>query len=605
MRNGKLMTKRVAAIALSSMMVLSPLTAFASSGNVPGSSGDPTIQAPNGSDPVSYAQSGDIFGVYLQDADGNYILDQDGKRILVEQGSGSIQTGKIKDPTSSAEINTYFLDSEETGRSPEKTVTDKAGVEHKYTDVTTAYFKKTISLRDYKNKTNFTPSVPDVVYTYKVYTAPGVDVTATGTNQYGQPASYNGAAINAGIAGGIHFNGNDTAKLAFNHGDDPVNDVPAANTGLGKKEEDPYTMTRLMGFDIDVDKFQNQDPGVYRYLIMEFDEENADASYDGTTKDILDDVTKIADEYRGRIIDVVIERVTADPSDGTRKIAGVALREVTLSYEEEGQLDSWKIVTVNNDIKVEGYTPYSFNLTGSTEPGPKEAHSRYYTFDLLVNKEVTGQGLTDKDVAATYSITIDLEGPVKNKVTVVVSNADTGAVEGDDWTLDEDGKISKTIGLKHNQSVEISGLPSGATYTIKEAKDSVLSKVLTNTELNKTVDGTITMDAADEIVEKVDDVKAIQSSTKDVTNNVDEKKNVIVANAETVKKLKVGDVAAVVEGETLLEGIDVQNVIITNERLPITVTGVVMNVAPYALMVIAAAIFAGLFISKKRQEEEI
>lgn len=606
MRNGKLMTTKVAAIALSSMMVLSPLTAFASSGG-PGVTYQPgsgrEIKIPDGLTAEEaealinkYAEDGDIFGEYEANPDGSLKLDANGNPIPVDP-SGSIQSGKVvkvpsaTDPTVEETISTYFLDDGDSAQVDKKNVDNED-----YKDTVSAYFKKTISLRDYKNKTDFIPSVPDVVYTYEIAPVTGVYTTAQG---------YKEATIFDGKEGGVYFGEKSnkvyTDKLTFNHGDNPETDEAVA-PGKGKLDGDKYTMTRLMNFNLDSGVFKGADPGIYRYIIVETNEENIEGVSEETPKDILDDVTKIADEYRGRIIDVVVERVSSHFDDETRRIAGVALREVQLSwsYKGNGERDHWQILDINDKIKVEGYTPYSFEDKGKYGNSPKEAYSRYYTFDLLVDKEVTGQGLTDKDVAATYSITVDLEGPAGAKVEVVVSNAESGAPLNDNWTLGTDGKLTKTVGLKNNQSFEISGLPSGATYTIKEAKDSVLSKVLTNTELNKTVDGTITMDAADEKVAKVEHDKAIASSTKDVTNSVDGDKNVIVANAEKVQKLTWTE-----EEITGLNDIDVQNVLITNERLPITVTGVVMNVAPYALMVIAAAIFAGLFISKKRQEEEI
>lgn len=597
MRNGKLMTTRVAAIALSSMMVLSPLTAFASSGDPAGNAQQQAEEE------VKFAAGGKIFGEYRVDENGNY-LDKDGKITTNKEEAfvGNIQTGTVT--YDGGTYQDWFLNVEGDESGFEGTERDKDG------NVTVAYFKKTLTLKDYKN-TDYTPTVPDVKFVYEISVS-DYEADTEGTND--KYLGYNGAVIHAGIPGGIKGTEVDPATneakkaitdVVFHHDDNPNGDK-SANEYPGRDELHPGTMTKLVKFELDPKVFQGKDPGVYRYVVVEKEEQNAVDISGKEARNILDDVTKIDDKYRARILDVVIAKTSEDYNDDTRKINGIAMHEAKISVtRENGAWVKYEITASNGKVKVEGYTEDSFDEETTEEGGPKEAHSRYYTFDLLVDKELKGEGLTDADVKKAYNIDFELEGPVGAKVKVVTMGIleDTPAIpaleEGikkeDEWTFDAEGKIKQTIKLQNNEWFEISGLPSGALYTVKEKADSILSKVYTNKD-SKTEAGTITLDG--KVVTKVEHNLAVKSSTEPVNNTTGQ--DAVVAENVAVGKLEW--TAEKIDGRN---DIDVQNVLITNERQPITVTGVVMNVAPYALMVIAAAIFAGLFISKKRQEEEI
>lgn len=578
MRKGKLMTKRVAAIVLSSMMVLSPLTAFAAED-------DPNKVTDNGSEQGSSEDA-------QKDA-----LERMAKGIQATQGA---QYGPMS--IQSDEWTRFLFEGNESGDNfAFETKKDYLGKEYK--NVTKASFKKTIVLKDYKN-TDYIPSVPEIRYTYSI--TPNGDLLNQKIDTYQMDL---GTVVYKGIDGGITT----TAPVVeFYAGDTADGDKEKDGTAYkGRNDGNPASMTKLVEFGIDPSVFQKVEvnPGVYRYLLVEEKEENLDTNIktDGTdAKDILDDVEKIKDEFRGRVIDIVIQKVNPQPGDPARQVVGVILHEARIKWEqgENGEY-RWKVIGLNGKTKVEGYTPYSFKDDEDTPGDPKEAYSRYYTFDLVVDKEITGTGLQKDEDKKTFTFQIDLEGPVGAKIEVSKVNGTNLNTAGANevWELNAEGKLSKTVTVSDNHWFELSGLPKGAKYTVKEIDVPNGFKVHTAHNVTKDLveitnpDGTkdnvkaITMDTADKKVDAINGDAAIVKAGEAEKNGVE---------AVAVERLTWAE-----ELITGRDDLDIQNVLIINDRPPVTVTGVVMNVAPYALMVIAAAIFAGLFISKKRQEEEI
>ena len=528
MRNGKLMTKRVAAIALSSMMVLSPLTALASSGTT-------------GTPATKEDQYGSDFDIQTGQTDG---------------------------------VNDYFLDST---RDP----SNKSKI--------TANFKKTLVLEDRKN-TDYIPSVPDVTYNYTI------EVNDFNAGKTSGVPSYNGAKIFKGIEGGV----SSTATTTFSHTQDP------------KADKDGFddTITNLVAFDVFENKFQGEDPGVYRYILTEAEYKNLDGVQAGSAQDVLDDINEISDQYNQRFVDVVVQRANEDPTSDARIVTGVILHEIIKEFDESSQ--SYVIVEPDPD-KDEGFTKYSHNGDNKGEDGPADAYSKYVTWDFVLDKELSGKGLNKEEAAASYSFTVDLEGPAGLEIQVVTMK-DGAKFEDEDLgakkrvSLGDDGKYQIAVSLKNNEWFEISGLPNGVKYSVKENLDDSAFQVYTAQNVNNHAVEAQQVDPNDpekEITITVPSVITMTKGTKDdseIVSAVSHEGVIAVAKTNsTDTKTVTGEI---VKLDTLTD-VDVQNVLFNNNKPTVPVTGVIMNVAPYALMVIAAAIFAGLFISKKRQEEEI
>ena len=118
-------------------------------------------------------------------------------------------------------------------------------------------------------------------------------------------------------------------------------------------------------------------------------------------------------------------------------------------------------------------------------------------------------------------------------------------VEGTDYYI--------TVTLKDNEKVEITGLPIGVKYKVVEASNSNYKASVTLDSTAVTLDGGWTLD---------------RSSAGLTTDDF------------------------------------VDNIVWTNTREDITVTGVAVNIAPYAAMVLGAGAFAGIFLGGKRRKAE-
>lgn len=134
----------------------------------------------------------------------------------------------------------------------------------------------------------------------------------------------------------------------------------------------------------------------------------------------------------------------------------------------------------------------------------------------------------------------------------------------------------------------------GTTYkgTITEGENGTL-ELPVNNNTTYTIYG---LSESDEVVVKEKEASANGYATTysvtgaAVTNNTTDKTNNTLANADAKVAVKTG--------------IETGEVKITNNKSEITVTGVAMNIAPYAAMVLGAGAFAGIFLGGKRRKAE-
>lgn len=163
---------------------------------------------------------------------------------------------------------------------------------------------------------------------------------------------------------------------------------------------------------------------------------------------------------------------------------------------------------------------------------------------VKLTKKVTG---TQGDLNKKFNFTVKVEGAVNEayKVTYKAS-ADEAAVttyvysDGSTVAAAKDNMV-KTIAIANDGWIQIDGLSVGDKYTIKEVDYSS--------------DGYTTKD----------------NTVENLTTNVD----------------KLGDNAYVVE----------------NNKTPGSPTGVIMTIAPYALMVVLAGAFAVVFLTRRNRAE--
>lgn len=216
---------------------------------------------------------------------------------------------------------------------------------------------------------------------------------------------------------------------------------------------------------------------------------------------------------------------------------------------------------VTNTVFMKAQTMPTFDGT----PDPDEADygagkiyedvDTYNTYTLTITKKVEG---TLANAGATYDFNVDFTAGMPAGTMVTVGDAmDTDDVAASGALL-VDGKISIVPG-EDGSSVVISGIPSTAVYRVIENLDDTLGY---------TVSATVNGEAVT------------------VTSNADE-------NTYTTDSVNL-------KGES--DNTVSDTVVITNTRNAVSPTGIVMNVAPYVLLVVVAAAGCFVFLRKRRED---
>ena len=251
----------------------------------------------------------------------------------------------------------------------------------------------------------------------------------------------------------------------------------------------------------------------------------------------------------------VTEDVTVTFPEGTFTEPGI-YRYVVTENNDHGNDDitndpsaiRYLDVYVNNELKIIG----SVLLKEATAPNKNSQYSQekkssgyentYETYDLSLDKVVEGN-MGDK--GKTWSFTIEFTGP---------ANASFKMGE-EEITLDSEGKANATVWLKDADTAKvIQGIPSTVTYKITET-------------INKSEGYTTTC--------TVNEVFKAMTANEEGTN---------------------------VSTETITMGKADNAVVVTNTRSASTPTGVILNIAPYILMVALAGVLAFFFLRKRRYE---
>lgn len=189
------------------------------------------------------------------------------------------------------------------------------------------------------------------------------------------------------------------------------------------------------------------------------------------------------------------------------------------------------------------------STTGEGTTGTKGAaiENTYSAGSLEVTKEVTGN-LGDK--SKLFNVTVTFTAPAGKTVAGDISYVEGGekkTIEPKDW---KDGVVAKKIAVSHGDTITFTNIPYGVTYTVVED------------DYTKAADGTTKdYDPAKYEFSDTNPIKAIDSATDTVT--------------------------------------------ITNNKGDSNIdTGVILDNAPYMLMLTVVAAGAMTLVIKKRREEE-
>lgn len=180
----------------------------------------------------------------------------------------------------------------------------------------------------------------------------------------------------------------------------------------------------------------------------------------------------------------------------------------------------------------------------------------YYTYDLALDKQVTGL-LGDKTKDFSFTVVFTNHDKSANSFQWAY-DAETPEYKTENF--DENGTATVTVSLKHGAKVNFKGLPEDVTYVITEAQDS-------NYVASATGAG-------------------VDSNVADETPANDKDKKVV--NGDVKVENKAQDVSVTYTNVN------------ANDDTP--ATGIAMNIAPYALLVVAAAAGCFVFLRKRRED---
>ena len=406
----------------------------------------------------------------------------------------------------------------------------------------TVTFEKTIILFNDEGQQIYEPNI---VYTYTL-TPVRAENTTTVTDSENHTAHVYGGDVVA-VTGSDSVVTNNTATATF-----------TTSNGLKDAEITGTQDTKQVSYTFDATKFPHA--GIYRFTITE----QAAAASQTTTADSLTaaGVERPSGYVATKNLDVYVRN-----GDSGLEIYGFVMFD-----DDEPASES---ITTDDEIgeseakKSSGFTPGG--PSSSTDPTDFTSDTycdHYKTINLTVEKLVTGS-LGDKTNEFPFAYTLTLPAAIKSAVkyeytqTGATHTAVEIAAESSGGATSTIGKVDGTaseLNLKNGETFQIIGVPFGTIFSINEYNNTFDKYTTTAAGTNMTV---------------------TNGTSQDFTAALD------LANA-------IGG------SETNTTWASGQNKItITNDLAEVSPTGVVLRIAPYALM-LAAGIFL-LLISRKRK----
>ncbi|MBQ9512021.1 MAG: hypothetical protein IJR58_02370 [Lachnospiraceae bacterium] len=487
----------------------------------------------------------------------------------------------------------------------------------------------------------YTPSVPDMKFTYRVAYERNTNASVAELNA--AKTDYKNTDIDSkymAVAEGVDANktkfevwrgpfGAITVdeELVFSHGDS-VDE----NKVVTKKIN-----VTISGGDGKDTKGYFTRPGVYRFPIEETgmreidfgeagkDEANVTGNDENGVRlteldrDVESDIV-LKEEKQLRYLDVYVEW------NGNED--GFVIKDVVL-HDIEGDLDYEKL----NDKDKAFSEKKTDEVSNEEKTGTKKtgfSQSVYTTYDLVIGKEIMGKGLTNYDTTKRlFKFDVTITGPAYTKVGQYLPvNGNMGTAK--DLTIPESGVLTTSYEMKQGEYVLLSGLPSGVTYQVTEVNNPLDARDNEPDALDVFETYNTNKNDLQDIIEAKQDSMLNDQSARNVhmmtlqgehatilseiarvrsdDTLTDEQKDEEIAKLEAQKSnlslvQNVATDTKVLGKRQAYESVN--NVFFLNVRYDNVNTGVAMSVAPYALMVLAAVIGVGGFlVLKKRRDAE-
>lgn len=299
--------------------------------------------------------------------------------------------------------------------------------------------------------------------------------------------------------------------------------------------------------------------GVYRYVITETAPDYAASGVTETTNTTNAHV---------RYLDVYVRPATSGFTDGTAAADWDVYGYVCV-LENEDITDAGDTATTGA-VKTNGF------VAGSNDSTAYLADS-YYTYNVTVSKTVTNDAYAQATHAFPFTV-LFTNAAITQTVDIMATS--TGTAGGFTDPAAAALSASTTNGiltLKHNSSVKYIGIPNGTQIEVYETNDvtGVTYQVTTTT------DGATPAQVDAAVISGTAPASAVTQTTK---ANYESTKTTITPTANADDNVA-------------------HTIAIDNNLQVISPTGVVLRIAPYALM-LGAGLFLVLFTRRRKEENE-
>ena len=389
---------------------------------------------------------------------------------------------------------------------------------------------------------------PDVAATYKK----GTTTISDGTNTV--PVEPGTAAM---ITGG-------TEKTAEFNAD--TYNIPTAVITAPAVQ----TFTKTVSFSFDTAQFTK--PGVYRFVITESDPE-------GANKTDVEDIGGKGENGAAGEQDVPYQRERfLDVYVRSKDNAGVITYEIYGYVMHSGDTDKDHNATGNKWAQHKNSGFDGGKQKGNNKLTP-QGYTRYIPRKVKIKKKISGLVPTDTlfpfTIQLLHGATQTVAGNDNKEMQIKVKFPGFTATAPNTYEIMTIDQFNAAVrNLKHDEEVEIIGLPKSTTVVVKEQNKNFVGAVKSDLTGYKSID----------LIDANKDT-SITATTK-VLKADDTSTDPDSFSAEVSRQLTANDLGLLYH----------------NHVDEITPTGVVLTVVPYAMMIFVSISMAFMFLTKRKEE---